>query len=161
MPTYPIAPWENLTPAQKHRSKPLLKHMARRIHDARRDKTSQVGYFFASELKLLAAKLHMSLFVSPEKDWPKMQAVAWAFYMLQLRATRPAHEELAAAAAEAAAATAAETERLAEEAAAADRARRSARPRRSPPVWPSKRPRSSSIASGGRPGRLHSSLVQC
>jgi hypothetical protein len=131
MPTYPTAPWENLTAAQKQRSKPLLKHMALRIHDARRDKTGQVDHFFASELKLLAAKLHMTLFVSPEKHWPKMQAVAWAFYVLQLRATRRAHEELTAAAAEAAAveaaaaeaaAAAAETQRLAEEAAAADRA---------------------------------------
>ena len=76
---------------------PLLNHMAKRIHDARRDKTGQVGYFFASELKLLAATLHESLYVYPEKGWPKMQAVAWAFYVIQLRVTRRAHEELAVA----------------------------------------------------------------
>ena len=105
----------------KQRSMPLLNHMAKRIHDARRDKTGQVGYFFASELKLLAATLHESLYVYPEKGWPKMQAVAWAFYVIQLRVTRRAHEELAIAAAEAAAAVA-ETQRLAEETAAANRA---------------------------------------
>ena len=92
MSKFPTTPWENLTAAQKQRSKPLLKHMALRIHDARWDKTGQVSHFFASELKLLAAKLHMSLYVSPEEGWPKMQAVAWAFYVLQLRATRRAQE---------------------------------------------------------------------